>query len=52
MGRHVLDGEAVQHVDDAVGVDAAVDLDGEPSRVNSSITFNIFRVRPSAVVSN
>jgi hypothetical protein len=50
--RPVREGQAIQHIDDAVGVDGAIDLVASASRVNSSITFNIFNVRPSAVVSN
>ena len=39
-------------VDDTGGVDGPIHLDGEASRVNSSITLGILRVRPLAVVSN
>jgi hypothetical protein len=48
----VSEGQAIQDIDDAVGVDAAINLDRSASRVNSSITFNIVSVRPSALVSN
>ena len=40
-----LQGEAVEDVDDAIGVDDDHVI-ASASRVNSSITFNIFKVRP------
>jgi hypothetical protein len=48
--RPVFEGQTIQDIDDAVDVDGPIDFDRE--RVNSSITFNIFTVRPSAAVSN
>ena len=49
--RPVYEGQWLQHIDDAVGVDGPTSI-ASASRVNSSITLSILMVRPSVVVSN
>lgn len=50
--RPVGESQSIQHLDDTVGADAAINLDRERFTGELSITFNIFKMRPSAVVSN